>query len=157
MCPQDLSVLVALSSSPLVCTFHILVFFIRKISPLKVVDVLQTKPMPFFNIKFITLHCTSKFTSSQLPTCCHWPDRQYTVCFRCHLPAGQTQRAAGRVYFQALIKSTLGHANESLVTLSGVWYGPQFTFGQFLGPTARSLADTQTVRGHSVVVWEKKG
>ena len=60
MCPQDLSVLVALSSSPLVCTFHILVFFIRKISPLKVVDVLQTKPMPFFNIKFITLHCISK-------------------------------------------------------------------------------------------------
>ena len=57
MCPKDLSVLVALSSSPLVYTFHILVFFIR---PLKVVDVLQMKPMHFFNIRFIPLHCASK-------------------------------------------------------------------------------------------------
>ena len=59
MCPKDLSVLVALSSSPLVYTFHILVFFIR---PLKVVDVLQTKPMHFFNIRFIPLHCASKLS-----------------------------------------------------------------------------------------------
>ena len=131
MCPKDLGVLVALSSRPLSHTCHIVVFFISKISPLKLVDVLQTKPMPSFNVKFITLHCTSKgskFTSSQLPTCFHCPDGQYTVCFRCHLPAGQAQRATGRVYFQALIKSSLGHANESL---SGVWYRPQFTFDQF--------------------------
>ena len=57
MCPKDLGVLVALSSRPLVYTFHILVFFIR---PPKVVDVLQTKPMLFLNIRFIPLHCASK-------------------------------------------------------------------------------------------------
>ena len=60
MCPKDLGVLVALSSRPLSYTCHIVVFFISKISPLKVLDVLQTKPMPSFNVKFITLHCTSK-------------------------------------------------------------------------------------------------
>ena len=59
MCPKDLSVLAALSLSPLAYTFHILVFFIR---PLKVVDVLQTKPMLFLNIRFIPLHCASKLS-----------------------------------------------------------------------------------------------
>ena len=149
MCPKDLGVLVALSSRPLSHTCHIVVFFISKISPLKLVDVLQTKPMPSFNVKFITLHCTSKcskFTSSQV----HNSQRAATgrtgnilssvsPVFQMSPPGWTNPTGNWASVLSSLIKSSLSHANESLRTLS--WYWPQFTFGQltygqFLGPTA---------------------